>query len=132
MGKGKELTEDERAFIVGMAKGGASITKIATETKRSRGTVATILRTFRICGNVKTLKRSGRPSALAKKWGSTISKTVSVRTTRRRLKSLGYNGRLARKKPFISRKNLKKRMEWGKKMKTMTYWKKCFLQMNRK
>ena len=43
MGKGKEVKEDECAFIVGMAKGGATISKILKETKRPRGTVATIL-----------------------------------------------------------------------------------------
>ncbi len=50
MGKGKELTEDERAFIVKMARGGASIT---TETKRPAETIAIILRKLRIRGNVK-------------------------------------------------------------------------------
>ena len=34
MGKGKEVKEDERALIVGMAKGGATISKIVGETKR--------------------------------------------------------------------------------------------------
>ena len=120
MGKGKELTEDERSFIVGMKRGGASITAIAKETKRPRDTIATILRKFRLSGKVRTFKRSGRPSltterenrclirlvkenrrssakTLAKKWSASISKTVSERTTRRRLKSSGYNGRQARK-----------------------------------
>ena len=61
MGKGKEVKEDERAFIVGMAKGGATISKIVEETKRQRGTVATILRKYRLRGNVfQTAKRSGR------------------------------------------------------------------------
>ena len=131
MGKGKELTEDERSFIVGMKRGGASITAIAKETERPRGTIATILRKFRCSGKVRTLKRSGRSSltteredrcltrllkenrrssakTLAKIWSASISKTVSERTTRRRLKSSGYSGRQARKKPFISTKNQKK------------------------
>ena len=42
----KELKEVERAFIVGMAKGGASISKIAQETKQPRGTVAPSLSIF--------------------------------------------------------------------------------------
>ena len=60
-----------------------------------------------------------------KKWSASISKTVSERTTRRRLKSSGYNGRQARKKAFISTKNQKKRIQWAKEMvkKTMTFWK---------
>ena len=139
MGKGKELTEDERSFIVRMKSGGASITAIAKETKRPRGTIA-ILRKFRLSGKVRTLKWSGRsgltterenrcltrqvkenrrsklPKLWQKKWSASISKTVSERTTRRRLKSLGYNGRQARKKTFISTKNQKKRMQWAKEM----------------
>ena len=62
MGKEKEVTEDERSFIVGMKRGGASITAIAKETKRSRGAIATIPRKFRCTGNLKTLKRSDEPS----------------------------------------------------------------------
>ena len=45
-----------------MAKGGATISKIVEETKRQRGTVATILRKYRLRENVfQTAKRSGRP-----------------------------------------------------------------------
>ena len=99
---------------MGMAKGGATISKIVEETKRQRGTVATILRKFRLRGNVQTAKRSGRPPkttsrdhrhleklvkedrkaparVLTLKWGELIQKSVSERT-RRRLKLLGYNG----------------------------------------
>lgn len=148
MGKGKQLTEEERTLILGMAKGGATISKIAEETKRPRGTVATVLRQFRLRGNVETAKRSGRPlktsprdhrqlvklvkedrrvSArdLSQKWGEVIQKRISERTTRRRLKSLGYNGRQARKKPFISAINKKKRLLWARKLrnKTLRFWK---------
>ena len=38
MSKGRELTEEERAFVVGIAGGGASVTKIASKTKPPRGT----------------------------------------------------------------------------------------------
>ena len=62
MGKGKEVKEDARAFIVGMAKGGATISKILKETKRPRGTAPIILRKYRLRGNVfQTAKCSGRP-----------------------------------------------------------------------
>ena len=62
--KGKEVKEDERAFIVGMEKGGATISKIVEETcMRPRRTVATILRKYRLRGNVfQTAKHSCRPS----------------------------------------------------------------------
>ena len=47
---------------VGMKRGGASITAKAKETKRLRGTIATVLRKFRLSGKARALKRSGRPS----------------------------------------------------------------------
>ena len=149
MGRNKELTEEERSYIVLMARGGLSISKIDAETKRPRGTVATMLRRFRISGNVQTGPRSGRPlvttsrderslarlvkanrrataKILTKKWNEVTQKKVSEMTTRRRLRSLGYNGRQARKKPYISSKNKKKRVEWARVMrkKNLAYWKK--------
>ena len=62
MGRNKDLTEEERSFIVGMERGGLLVSNIAAKTKRPRGTIATILRRFRIRGNVQTAPRSGRPS----------------------------------------------------------------------
>ena len=47
MCRNKELTEDERLLVVGMARGLLSVPKIAAETKRLRGRIATILRRFR-------------------------------------------------------------------------------------
>ena len=148
MGRSKELTEEERSYVVGLARGKLSISKIATETKRPWGTIATILR-FRIRRNVKTAPHSGRPpvttprderslerlvkqdrrataKSLTREWNKVTQKNVSVTTTRRRLHSLGYNGRQARKKPYISSKNKKKRMEWARVMrkKNLAYWKK--------
>lgn len=139
----------ERASIVGMAKGGASISKIIEETKRPRGTIATVLRTFRIGGSTQTGKRSGRPlkttprdhrhlenvvkeerkasaRSLTITWSETVEKSTSEVKTRRRLNSLGCYWRQTRKKPYTSTKNKKKRLEWARKMKvkTMAYWKK--------
>ena len=147
IGKGKEVKEKERAFIVGMARGVAIILKLARETKRPRGTIATIVKKFRLSGNCQTAKRSGRPSKttprdqrhleklvnedqrapardLAKKWGEMIQKSLNKRTTRRRLNSLIYIGRQARKKPYIRPKTKQKRTEWAREMKdkTKAYW----------
>ena len=76
MGKGKELTEDKRSFIVGMKRGGPSITEIAKETKRPRGAIATILRKFRLSGKVRTLKRSGRPSYTTERENRCLTRLV--------------------------------------------------------
>ena len=61
MGRRKELTEEERSYVVGMARAGRSISKIAAETKRPQRTITTILRRFRIRGNVQAAPRFGRP-----------------------------------------------------------------------
>ena len=45
-----------------MAQGGVTISKIVEETRRPRGIVQTILRKYRLRGNVQTAKRVGRSS----------------------------------------------------------------------
>lgn len=91
--------------IVGMPRGGASITKIAAETKRPRGSVGTIFRRFGGRANSKLRnvvddhlwqhqemkEPQASPNDLAKMWGAIVKNTVSERTTRRRLNSLGYD-----------------------------------------
>jgi len=51
---------------------------------------------------------------------------ISNSTVQRRIKEKGYNGRLAHKKPWISKANLKKRLAWAKERATWTIddWKK--------
>ena len=44
----------------------------------------------------------------------TIQKQISTETVRRVLRSKGYNGRIARKKPYISQKNVKLRLAFAK------------------
>ena len=43
-----------------------------------------------------------------------LTKPISVRTVKRRLNEFGLMGRIARKKPFISKKNQKERLKWAK------------------
>ena len=67
-----------------------------------------------------------KPSArdMRKKCSDTI-KTMSESRTQSNQHLLGFNGRLACKKSFISAKNKKKIMQWAREMKskTITYWK---------
>ncbi|XP_051505489.1 endoplasmic reticulum-Golgi intermediate compartment protein 1-like isoform X2 [Myxocyprinus asiaticus] len=46
---------------------------------------------------------------------STCSTPVSCTTVKRRLRSAGLMGRIAKKKPLLKQKNKKKRLEWAKK-----------------
>ena len=59
-----------------MERGRASTTAIAKETKRPRGTIATILRKFRCTGNVKTLKCSERPSMTTERENRSLTRLV--------------------------------------------------------
>lgn len=51
-------------------------------------------------------------------------KKVHPDTIRNALKSEGYNDRVARRKPFVSKINRKKRMDWAREyiLKPMEYW----------
>ena len=52
MCKGKGVKEEKCDFIVGMAKAGATISKIVDETERPKSIVTTILRKYRLRVNV--------------------------------------------------------------------------------
>lgn len=69
------------------------------------------------------------PESTSKSFGTTVesrSRSQSAKEQlRRRLKSLRYNGRQARKKPFISARNKKKRMNWARQKKGCVFvWRK--------
>jgi hypothetical protein len=54
------------------------------------------------------------------------AKQISSRTIRRRLQSFGLNGRIARRKPLLTAKNIQQRIRWAKKYRdwTVDQWKK--------
>ena len=106
MCRSKELTEDERLLVVGMAKGLLSVPKIAAETKRLRETITTILRRFRTPRFRRPLVTTSRDEkslgrlvkedhrATAKIFSrkrNKVTQKVSEMPTRRRLHSLGFN-----------------------------------------
>ncbi|GFT41843.1 transposable element Tcb1 transposase [Trichonephila clavipes] len=55
-----------------------------------------------------------------------MGRSVSAETVRNEIRHAGYSSRVARKKPFISLQNQKKRLEFAKthKLKTDNFWKK--------
>ena len=75
-----------------------------------------------ICATCRRL--SGRTGVFCKatseKVEPSISKTFSQRTTRRKLKELGFRGWTAQKNPFISDINKRQRVQWTHKHKRMT------------
>src|ERR1700761_7342561 len=93
---------------------------------------------------VKDLPKSGRPrkttpredrhidftslqnrrltgKAIALKHAPSFTKNrLSINSVKGRLREVGLNGRVARKKPWLSKENIKKRFEWAKEHKNWT------------
>jgi len=132
----KELTDFEHGAIYGLWKGEKhSIREIASVLNIPKSTVLDHIKKFKE-GAMTFTSRSGRPSKLneydkrvlvrdvIKNRRMTIKETtqifntsrsvkVSFRTVQRTLHSLGYYGRTAKKKPFVSLINKKKRFYWS-------------------
>lgn len=135
MPKGKELTDFERGEIVGLSKGGFSQRKISDILKVPKSTVGDVIKKYNEQGLTTTASRSARPEILSEydkrhlinitkenrfntleelteNFNTAMSISVSSRTLQRALHKEGYSGHAAKKKPFISEDNRKKRYGW--------------------
>lgn len=135
--KRHELSEAERAQIVLLASQGMSQQKISKTLKHSRAAVQYALRLYRETGEYISKPRPGRKrkssaredrilareslknrqktsSELAASLQERQNVTLSARTVRRRLTEAGLRGCKARKKPWLSEENKKRRLEWAK------------------
>ena len=137
----KELSELKRAYIWGLHKAGKSIRDIAADAQVPKSTVSDTLALIRqnqadrVDNIFKSKPRSGAPSTISERGKrhlirhaianrkdtlevlSTSAKTgytVSRHLIRKTLRFHGYNRRKARKKPFISSTNKKKRLDFIK------------------
>lgn len=64
--------------------------------------------------------RKKTSSELAAEFSEQMKKTISARTTRRRLQEAGLKGCKARKKPWLSESNKKARYKWALQHRTFT------------
>lgn len=124
-----------RMKAVELLKRNMSQRQVATELGISRGAVRGIGEKIATAKNVLDRKRSGRPSKLDSRDKRKLMRTsrknpkltarqvlsesgvttlVSVDTAKRILRSGGLRGYVAAKKPALTRKHLKKRLEWSK------------------
>ena len=147
--KTKETAIEERKIILNLYKMNKSYNEIAQIINRSRFTVRSVIKRFKSEENLENQIRSGRPSKvtirekrkivnIVKKDPKTNSteiasmlkaeceKEVSTKTVRRVLKDAGYSARAARRKPYISKINQKKRVEFAKEFvtKDTDFWEK--------
>lgn len=149
MAKTRELCTAERERIVSLSQKKLGYRKIKEKTGFAISTIRYVVKKFKTTGLVATLPRSGRTKSTTPKIDKLIKQEVirdrrisapkinselrtnygvniSESTVRNRLHAMGFKGRVARKKPWVSKKNQLKRFEWAKKHSTWTSneWKK--------
>ena len=141
MPRATELTDFERGMIVGLHLGGKHTHKeIAAIVRRSKGAVQGVIERYIDGGFTKATQRSGRSSKLSKRderqlvrevkkdrsitleplteaFNKSLTISVSSRTVQRTLHNYGFYSRVAKKKPLVTEKNRKIRLEWCKRMK---------------
>jgi transposase len=144
-----ELTEFERGVIIGGWLFGHSERDIEVKTGHPKSTIHDTIERYRETGAGTSRPRSGRPPILTDRDKRHIVRIVrsnrqqsakqlqhnfvqssgtvaSLSTVKRALHEAGYHSRVAARKPLISAKNRRDRMQWCKRHKEWTdeQWKK--------
>ncbi|GFU49051.1 transposable element Tcb1 transposase [Trichonephila clavipes] len=135
--KSRELDVTVKSMIIQLRNKGLTYRAIGIQLNISLFTVRSIVKKFNETGSIKNKVRSGRPGMfsarekrsiikevkknpkisapqLAKNVANTSHKTLSAQTIRNVLHEESYYGRAARKKPFISERNRRKRLDFAK------------------
>ena len=137
MAKKKQLTLETRQSIVVLRNEGYKLEDIAKKLGISLKGVHYTLTRHGDTGSIKDKHRSGRPKCttaqedkyirvsslmnrrltapeIAASLNSTRQTPVCTDTVRRRLRSVGLMGRVAKKKPLLRSANRKKRLQWAR------------------
>jgi transposase len=147
--KRKETSFDIRQLVVFRNAKGQSERKISKDFQIPRSTVGLIIRRFKNQDRLENKPRTGRnpllnkyekrwimrkvkkdPKISAPKLATELfihcGKNVNPETIRKTIRENGNNGRIARKKPFISETNRQKRLKFAEEHKDRpeTYWNK--------
>ena len=149
MTKLRQLNEATRGSIQTLKKEGCSVRAIGTRLNIPRATVHYSLKCFKERKSHKQFKSSGRPRAttskidklmidmidesdkpnacdVAKKLSQLNLAHISPQTVRRRLNESDLHGRATQKKPLLTKKHVKSRLELGLKHQSLSFddWKK--------
>lgn len=144
-----DLTEFQRGEIIGAWKFGHSEREIAEKIGHPKSTVHDTIVRYCETGSGTSAPRSGRPKVLSDRdkrhleiivrsnrqqttrqvhqnFVESSGTAVSISTIRRALYDAGYNSRVAARKPLISRKNRRDRLQWCRQHREWTEddWKK--------
>ena len=137
MGRSLETSIEKRKTIVKLAKNGLSSREIASIVEMNVSTVRRILKRHKDTGLVERKARSGRPRKstqrenrhlkvlsladrfktareLHSQWETDSGVHLSRRSVRRRLLNAGLRRCVAVRKPFISQRNIKRRLDFAK------------------
>ncbi|GFW80147.1 uncharacterized protein TNCV_460551 [Trichonephila clavipes] len=135
--RGKELSKDLKDAIIKLNKESKSQRQIAKIIGKSPATVQKIIEKFQAEGNTLNKPRTGRlpifpererriivrnviknPKISAPKWTTDVknnfAELCNPETIHRVLRKAGYHGRNMRRKPFVSKVNRKKRIDFAK------------------
>lgn len=143
---------ENRIRVVVLAEEGYSSRQIAMKVGVDHSTVLRIIKKFKETGETKDKARTGRPRKTTERddrilkrislnnrhltspdllveWNSKAGlqeNSVSTRTVRRRLHSVGLKGRRARKKPLLTNFQRRRRLDWAKEHRfwTVEQWRK--------
>src|SRR5438132_10377260 len=141
MPRAGELSDLERGMIVGLHLGKKhTYQEIAAIVNRSKGAIQGVIERYMDERVITTTQRSGRPTKLSKRdeqqllrevkkdrsitletlteaFNKSLNNSVRSRTVQRTLHNYGFYSRVAKKKPLVTEKNKKIRLEWCKRMK---------------
>ncbi|GBM46121.1 Sodium-dependent phosphate transporter 1-A [Araneus ventricosus] len=135
----KETTISIRKFIIFHHSSGNSVRNIAKLVHLSHSTVQHVIKRFKEENRIENKVRKGRPAKLTERdqrfvirkfvnvmcvsalkvsaeFNENFSAPISPETVRRVLRSVGLNGRFARRKFFVSAKNRKLMLSFAKSM----------------
>ncbi len=143
--RSKELPEELRDRIVARHRSGQGYKKISAALKVPKSTVASIILKWKTFGTTRTLPRAGRPAKLSYRGRRALVREVKKNpkitvpelprciremgescrksTITAALHQSGLYGRVARRKPLLSARHMKARMEFAKKhLRTPRWW----------
>ncbi len=135
--RSKELPEELRDRIVARHRSGQGYKNISAALKVPKSTVASIILKWKTFGTTRTLPRAGRPAKLSYRGRRALVREVkknpkiTVAELQRCIREMGEScrkstitaalhqsglyGRVARRKPLLSARHMKARMEFAKK-----------------
>ena len=128
MGRSQELSEFQRGTVIWCHLCNKSSSEISSLLKIPQSTVSGIITKWKRLGMTAAQPQSGRPRKMTERGQrmlrrivprgqSTVLQTscglqISSRTVRRKLHGMGFHDLPAASKPYISKYNAKRRMQW--------------------